>query len=143
MSAHWKFLLRCIRDDPDQYSEIIPTIYCIINDYHQQKIDTICDKLTLRQLEQIICDIDPEWAEQEIDDVDYCDNCNKLYLEEDLKKYRLNHDYLDVIHDICSDCHINHKEHYSEYDEEAEEEKAFQALIERHIEKQAELEMGK
>ena len=142
MSAHWKFLLRCIRDDPTQYEEIIPTIYNIIRDYHEQKIDTICDSLQMRELEQIICDIDPEWAEQEIEDVDYCDHCNELYLCEDLSKWRLIHDRLDVIHDLCSDCRTNHKEYYTKYDEDADEE-PIDDLIERHIETQVEISMGK
>lgn len=137
MSGHWKDVIKRLISDPS--NELLVNIYCIIKDYHEQKIDTICDDDALRELEKAICEEDPDWAEEEIPDVSRCDNCESVVVEEDLEEYILKEN--KERHNICEYCYIIHKQHYSKCDEVDDE--PIDDMIERHIEKEVDISMGK
>ena len=150
MSGNWKPILRTLLDNPDKYEEIFVNIYCVITDYHYEKIDRICSDETLKHLERAICDIDPDWALETFHNCLRCLRCSKATIEEDWKWLRVKSDLGGgfVSEHYCEDCYDTVRGMVEEYhtddcDSESESEEDAEEKVEREVEWAAELGMGK
>jgi hypothetical protein len=91
--------------DESKYHDIAVYIYSIIQDYHKNKIDVVCDEDVIDKLEHIICEQDPDWALAEIKGTKRCDRCSNVFLSYEIHSIRVkdgkNHFVLDW---YCEDC---------------------------------------
>jgi hypothetical protein len=144
MSAHWKFILNSILDDPEKYSEIVVSLYCLILDYHDQRIDTICDEYQMKQLQKAVIQVDAAWALDEIPGLICCERCEQPFLDEDVKPFRHSGHTTSY---YCEDCHNmtgRMEQQYTTDDESDEEsEEDVEDKLSREIEWKTEMDMGK
>lgn len=150
MSAHWKGVLRCLIEDPHTYSDILVNLYCVITDYHEGGIDTVCSDATLKSLQRAICQEDPLWALDEIADTQRCVRCYEVCIDDDIRLVRLckpsNRREYYTEH-YCDPCYNRVQDMLQEYDSDyesvEEEEENVDEKVEREAEWAAELGMGK
>lgn len=150
MSGHWKHIINCLITEPDRNSELLVSLYCVIRDYHDQQIDTICSEETLKDLQRAVCGVDEDWALETFHNCLRCLRCSKATIEEDWKWLRVKssigggfvsehycEDCYDMVRGMVEEYHTDDCDSDSDPDEDADEK------VEREVEWEAELSMGK
>lgn len=88
MSAHWKHILNCLISDPIKHDDLLISLYCVIQDYHEKGIDEICSPYQMKQLQRAVIQVDSFWALDEIPNIMRCDRCDLPFIEDDIRPFR-------------------------------------------------------